>query len=123
MHLNRTLLVSLLIISAIASCKSSDPEKKDTLFEKVDSATSGVTFRNDLPFDEEFNIFTYRNFYNGGGVALGDVNNDGLIDIYLTSNLGENKLYLNEGEFQVQGYHSNSRSSRYPGLEYRCRHG
>jgi hypothetical protein len=102
MHLNKTLFVSFLITLAIASCKSPDSEKKETLFQKIDSSSSGVTFRNDLPFDEKFNIFTYRNFYNGGGVAMGDVNNDGLIDLYLTSNLGENKLYLNEGDFKFK---------------------
>src|SRR5690606_34731158 len=63
---------------------------------------TGIDFSNDLVFDEEFNIFTYRNFYNGGGVALGDVNNDGLLDIYFTSNLGENKLYLNKGNFKFE---------------------
>jgi hypothetical protein len=102
MHLNKSLSFSFLIIAAFASCKPSEPEKKETLFEKIDSSSSGVTFRNDLPFDEKFNIFTYRNFYNGGGVALGDVNNDGLIDMYLTANLGENKLYLNEGDFKFK---------------------
>jgi len=102
MHLKKSLFVYVLIIVANASCKSPEPEKKDTLFQKIDSSSSGVTFRNDLPFDEKFNIFTYRNFYNGGGVAMGDINNDGLIDLYLTSNLGENKLYLNEGDFKFK---------------------
>lgn len=83
------------------SC-SEDAEKHDLLFEKINSEYSGVDFRNDLAFDESFNIFTYRNFYNGGGVALGDINNDGLLDIYLTSNQGENKLYLNQGDFRFK---------------------
>ncbi|WP_414734296.1 VCBS repeat-containing protein [Cecembia rubra] len=86
----------------VISCQEKETENKDFLFEKVESSYSGVHFRNDLKFDEKFNIFTYRNFYNGGGVALGDVNNDGLIDIYLTSNQGENKLYLNEGDFKFR---------------------
>jgi len=51
---------------------------------------------------KDFNIFTYRNFYNGGGVAIGDVNSDGLADVYFTSNMGENKLYLNKGNWQFK---------------------
>ncbi|SDY73672.1 Repeat domain-containing protein [Rhodonellum ikkaensis] len=102
MKINSSFLSYLFAIGLISGCKQVDTHKKDTVFEKIDAAISGIDFRNDLPFDEEFNIFTYRNFYNGGGVALGDVNNDGLLDIYLTSNLGTNKLYLNEGEFKFR---------------------
>ena len=102
MRLNKSIYISFFIAGIIASCKAPEGEKKETLFQKIESSASGVTFRNDLPFDEKFNIFTYRNFYNGGGVAMGDVNNDGLIDLYLTSNLGENKLYLNEGDFKFK---------------------
>jgi hypothetical protein len=86
----------------LVSCQKTEVEKKDALFQIVPSSESGVTFSNDLQFDESFNIFTYRNYYNGGGVALGDVNNDGLLDIYLTANLGENKLYINEGDFKFR---------------------
>ena len=49
--------------------------------------SSGVIFENKLEYTEDFNPYTYRNFYNGAGVALGDINNDGLIDIYLTRNM------------------------------------
>jgi enediyne biosynthesis protein E4 len=100
MEYQRKLCGAFLILWAF-SC-SSPAEKKVVLFEKIDPGHSGVTFRNDLQFDEKFNIFTYRNFYNGGGVALGDINNDGLLDIYLTSNQGENKLYLNQGDFRFK---------------------
>ncbi|MBB6325989.1 hypothetical protein FHS59_001617 [Algoriphagus iocasae] len=91
----------LFLITVLFSCQEEKPETP-TLFEEISPSVSGVDFRNDLSFDESFNIFTYRNYYNGGGVALGDVNNDGLLDIYLTSNLGENKLYLNKGDFKFE---------------------
>lgn len=83
---------------------SPDAKKKvgDPLFEFIEPSESGVDFENRLTFSQEFNIYTYRNYYNGGGVALGDVNNDGLIDIYFTGNMVPNKLYLNKGNFQFE---------------------
>ncbi len=77
-------------------------EKESTLFELLEGEETGVTFSNDLPYTEEFNTYTYRNFYNGGGVALGDINNDGLLDIYLTGNIVDSKLYLNEGNWKFK---------------------
>lgn len=101
-QLKKYILLGSLLSTVLISCTKKETLDRDFLFEKVSSSYSGVTFSNDLKFDEKFNIFTYRNFYNGGGVALGDVNNDGLIDIYLSSNQGENKLYLNEGNFKFR---------------------
>lgn len=76
--------------------------KKDTLFELVDSKESGIDFVNKVENTEEFNIFNYRNFYNGGGVAVGDLNNDGLPEVFMTANMGSNKLYLNKGGFKFE---------------------
>ena len=76
----------------ICSCSS----QEDLLFEELSSYKTKIFFENKLLYKPEFNIFTYRNYYNGGGVGLGDINNDNLIDIYFTSNLSENKLYLNK---------------------------
>ena len=75
------------------------------LFELLSPAATGVTFVNDLPETPDFNILNYLYYYNGGGVATGDVNNDGLPDLYFTSNLGPNKLYLNRGNYQIGRAH------------------
>jgi len=72
------------------------------IFELKKNDLIGIDFENNLKFDDDFNVYKYRNFYNGGGVALGDINNDDLIDIYLTSNQGKNKLYLNLGDFKFK---------------------
>jgi len=61
---------------------------------------TGINFSNIVTDSKDFNIFTFRNFYNGGGVAIGDINNDGLADIFFTANMGSNKLYLNKGNFK-----------------------
>jgi hypothetical protein len=61
---------------------------------------TGIDFSNTIHNTPEFNIFSYRNFYNGGGVAIGDINNDGLADIFFTANMGSNKLYLNKSNWQ-----------------------
>ncbi|MGB8192122.1 MAG: VCBS repeat-containing protein [Chitinophagaceae bacterium] len=70
------------------------------LFELMDN--TGITFSNNVKNTKDFNIFSYRNFYNGGGVAIGDINNDGLSDIFFTANTGPNQLYLNKGNFQFE---------------------
>jgi len=76
-------------------------KSSDTLFTEI-SEQAGIEFNNNLTYTEEFNPYTYRNFFNGAGVALGDVNNDGLLDIYFTGNLVDNKLFLNKGDNQFE---------------------
>ena len=80
------------------SCQS----KNDFLFELKSPSETNIEFENNLTFDQDFNVYTYRNFYNGGGVSIGDINNDGLTDIYFTSNQSKNLLYLNKGDFKFQ---------------------
>jgi hypothetical protein len=81
------------------SCtKNSDLEQENTLFVSLPPQKTGVDFINLLTETEEFNIIEYLYFYNGGGVSVGDINNDGLIDIYFSSNQGPNKLFLNKGK-------------------------
>ncbi|MFB6248483.1 MAG: VCBS repeat-containing protein [Salinibacter sp.] len=72
------------------------------LFERVAPSTTNIRVSNDLTYNNSFNIYTYRNFYAGGGVALGDVNGDGLLDVYLTANQKSNRLYLNRGGFRFE---------------------
>ena len=83
-------------------CQSAKTKGNDTLFTSLSSSHTGIDFENKLTYDKEFNIYTYRNFYNGGGVAIGDVNNDGLPDIFFTANMLPNRLYLNKGNFQFE---------------------
>ena len=66
------------------------------------SSISGIDFKNQLSYLQNFNIYTYRNFYNGGGVAVGDVNQDGWVDLYFTGNMVSNKLYLNRGDLTFE---------------------
>src|SRR5215216_3824952 len=101
---NRTfinLLISLLPCM-FWSCHSAETKNRDTLFTSVSSSYTGIDFKNELTYDKDFNIYTYRNFYNGGGVAIGDINNDGLPDIFFTANMLPNRLYLNKGNFQFE---------------------
>ena len=86
--------------------KQTGEQSGNHLFTLMPASVTHADFINHLDYDEQlkkkFNIYTYRNFYNGGGVALGDVNNDGLIDIFLTSNMGPNVLYLNKGNLEFE---------------------
>ena len=74
----------------------------ETLFTLLDAKETGIDFLNKVKNQKDFNIFKYRNFYNGGGVAIGDINNDGLADVYLTGNMVANKLYLNKGNLTFE---------------------
>jgi enediyne biosynthesis protein E4 len=78
----------------------SKKQETPTLFQLVEN--TGVHFNNKVTDGKLENSFLFRNFYNGGGVAVGDLNNDGLPDIFFTSNMGENKIYLNKGGFQFE---------------------
>jgi hypothetical protein len=93
-----TLVFFLCPIFITSSCK----QKKDQqpLFELVEN--SGIDFNNKVTDGKLENSFLFRNFYNGGGVATGDLNNDGLPDIFFTSNMGDNKIYLNKGDFKFE---------------------
>ncbi|MEO1712819.1 MAG: CRTAC1 family protein [Bacteroidota bacterium] len=94
------LIVFLAIGLLFAACQTDSDTSGSTLFETVTARQSGIDFVNELSYNRDFNIYTYRNFYNGGGVAIGDVNNDSYPDLYFTGNMVSNRLYLNKGDFE-----------------------
>jgi enediyne biosynthesis protein E4 len=94
-------LVLLALTSfALIHCKSGSSEP--TLFKKLAESETNISFTNKISEDDSLNILDYLYYYNGGGVATGDVNNDGKTDLYFVSNRGENKLYLNEGSMNFK---------------------
>ncbi|WP_183574409.1 VCBS repeat-containing protein [Mucilaginibacter sp. X5P1] len=98
-------LVILGLISGVCSCKSTpsgsnSEAPKNTLFKLLPSEQTHVDFSNTLTEGLNTNVLMYEYFYNGGGVAVGDLNGDGLQDIYFTGNMTDNKLYLNKGHMQ-----------------------
>ncbi len=102
----RIICVLLLILIMLGACKHKEPpvstnETADSepLFKLLSPARTNVTFANSIKEGLNTNILMYEYFYNGGGVATADFNGDGLIDIYFTSNMESNKLYINKGNF------------------------
>ncbi len=94
----KKILWAISCVGLLLSCSKTE----DTLFESLPSSVTGIDFVNRSLERKDFNIFNYRNFYNGGGVAIGDINNDGLSDIFVTSNFEDNKLYLNKGKMTFE---------------------
>ncbi|MCF2488407.1 VCBS repeat-containing protein [Dyadobacter sp. CY347] len=86
-----------LFLLLLASCHS-----KDTLYTSLSANETGIDFNNFIDEDAENNVLEYGYFYNGGGVAAADFNNDGLVDLYFTGNMVANKLYLNKGDFEFE---------------------
>jgi hypothetical protein len=91
----------IIIVSLLFSCKS-DEKHEGTLFSLLSSTATHIDFSNQLTENEEFNIIEYLYFNNGAGVAAGDINNDGLTDLYFTASQLSNKLYLNRGNMEFE---------------------
>ena len=92
-------LLPLLSVVTFSCRNGSSDYSEDQLFSGMSQKLTGIDFLNEVNYTEQYNTYTFRNFYNGGGVGLGDFNNDGLLDIYFCGNLADNKLYINKGNF------------------------
>ncbi|MEK6478988.1 VCBS repeat-containing protein [Catalinimonas sp. 4WD22] len=97
-----TIIFLGLLVTTACETEEESSAQEHSLFRLMSAEETHIDFQNTVENSREFNIYTYRNFYNGGGVAIGDVNNDGLPDLYFTANMGENKLYLNHGDFTFE---------------------
>ncbi len=91
----------ILFLNFLIGCGQAG-DQRQTLFTSLPPPESGIEFANSLTDTEEFNVFTYRNYFNGGGVGIGDVNGDGLADVYLTANQLPNRLFLNLGRMRFR---------------------
>jgi enediyne biosynthesis protein E4 len=103
----RMRILMLMLLAGLLGCRHSKEGedkaiKPHSLFIKLLPEQTGIQFINELTINEDFDVFRYRNYYNGGGVAIGDINNDGLPDVYLTSNMNGNRLYLNKGQLKFE---------------------
>ena len=87
----RFIIFISLSLFVFLSCSIKE-KPSNTLFTKLNSKTTNIDFKNEITNTKDLNIFKYRNFYNGGGVAIGDINNDGLPDVFFTANIKKNKL-------------------------------
>jgi enediyne biosynthesis protein E4 len=96
-----SIVLVLLFSVCILQCTSST-DMELSMFEKMDNLEIGIDFDNQLYPTEDFNMYVFRNFYNGGGVAIGDISGNGLPDIFFGGNMVSNRLYLNKGNFEFE---------------------
>ncbi|UII80357.1 VCBS repeat-containing protein [Flagellimonas sp. CMM7] len=93
-------LLCIILVVCFYACTKTDWSKK--IFEPLSERHTNIKFSNSLVENDSLNYFTYPYLYLGGGVSAGDINNDGLIDLYFTGNMVENKLYLNKGNLRFE---------------------
>lgn len=100
--MRNTYFFSIALMILFFNCSDDKKTKNDKIFSNLNPSKTGIEFRNTLTENDSLNYFTYSYLYMGGGVSTGDINNDGLIDVFFTGNQVENKLYLNKGNLQFE---------------------
>lgn len=114
-HPTSIFFILFLLVIAIGFEGCSESGNTDYYFELLDKKKTGLVFVNSLQQSEEMNIMSYMYFYNGGGVGVGDFNNDGMQDIYFTSNQSENRLFLNIGNLTFKDVTTQANAAGSPG--------
>jgi len=94
--------VSIIIFIFITSCSNNDSVPSSKIFNKLEIESTGIDFSNNLVENDSMNYFNYTSIYMGGGVSTGDINNDGLIDVFFTGNQVKNRLFLNKGNLHFE---------------------
>ncbi len=97
-----TIVFASLLIFSCSKDKNPKSNSKNIIFNELEHSVSGINFSNTLTENDSLNYFTYSYLYMGGGVSVGDINNDGLVDLFFTGNQVSNKLYLNKGNLQFE---------------------
>ena len=99
---NKNIFPLVIILILCFQCSTKKEKESTTLFNLVDNNKTNIHFKNTVKESLYFNFLNYAYIYNGGGVAVGDINNDGLEDVYFTSNQESNRLYLNQGNLEFK---------------------
>ncbi len=95
-------LIIIWSLFGLFSCDTKQKTEEAPLFKSLTGSQTGIDFENKIIGTRDFNILSYRNFYNGAGIGIGDINNDGFPDVYMISNLESNKLFLNQGNLKFK---------------------
>src|SRR5215204_6996070 len=98
------LFVMLMSLMSMSLSNLVDGQTKPPLFRLLPSASTGISFTNTITENDTLNILNQANIYNGGGVGIGDFNNDGLVDIYFAGNMVSNRFYLNKGSMKFEDH-------------------
>jgi len=92
----------IITVATFLSCGNKNGESEKKIFNKLTASQTGISFSNNLIENDSLNYFTFAYIYMGGGISAGDINNDGLVDLYFTGNMVPNKLYLNKGNLKFE---------------------